>query len=1282
MCTQTSDSAIEWLRPQHLNSWLSQVEWSLYYSEALRPLVHSGFSHMLGLLRACSSFVSFSPHQAWLCTVGFCAHFVIGVVAALGAVSTQPSAFGLRQREGHRGNNMSLNDNVRDSAAQLFVAPAIILSGVDELCAQTQPATHLPTEPPSSEAVFLPTCASSHDRPPHLPRVMCDLVSHSVEPLALTYACSQPKPQDIHRELGLGAEYDNQRHARPLVGGVSCPPQFVSMFLAMQMTLPLAPSAAAAKTVVDAAESMEGAAATNQSSRASQTNRLGCPPLTPQQIALREREVQAYLQSPMFKQNVADAMGHKVPSARFPSIIEFLESQHVLQPGQSVLDLGCGAGAALRHLSKAYDRMGGANMTGVELLQAWVEAARRAVPHARFVSADITDVELGEPPPVYDLVMLNDVIEHVIPERLECLFSTIARHTDEGSALYFHVPAPETQIAEGELGGKQFFENVVPYHVLVQGLAQHRFQLEHFELDKNTDCRRPGALLGRSTAGIGASCTYANQAAPKYAHLLFRRSSDPQVFVLSLQHALNGSRRERKLAPRVGNRVDPQHVQKVHTGLPAMDRFMPEVKVDLMYKLQVQDEAWNTTRLSSHLNYRVVMQALHGRNLWADNALSKRLPSPSLSGGLFTIPGSPLNASLLQRLFVSLRPQLVLEVGVFHGRTSIQVAKLMDQLSPLFPQLKRSFVISMDSWLHDLRFVWRADKQLKERFRSYLDVPEVAGSAELYYTFLANCIAANVTHRIVPLRTSSANGALPTSPAFQRLTLTPLLSPALLWQTPLLRKSILFCVGAMALLAHKLRPQLIYVDASHANPDVYVDYENFYTILAPGGAMAVDDVGLVPAVRKAFDALVEAYGLTPQFYDSIGGKSNQAVVWKPLKKPYTSTSIRPHRDAQTMAQAVQSRWSSALPVKTRGQNQRRLSSISHMQQVPVLMVVGVQKGGTTFLGSLFNKLFCGSVVGEPHFWSDMCLAKASVGPSIKDRYLESHFNASSSRCGPGELQLVFEKSPALYTKPWAPIRLVEAFRASSIMPRIVMLLRNPTLRAWSGFLQCYPYLRDNLTGNETSTLGNTTLAHQLFASLARLEMDVVDNCPVPVGSGNFTADYANARDFGACCEAVAFKHGHHMWPGCRAYGKNSTASTLYRCTKVSSQLGLRPSDENRWSGGAFGDYCFDFVRQGIYVNYLPAWFSSGLDVNLVLSEELFSNPYGVAKRILKLTHIPFRAIDQRLNITLKRETRRNAKAVGSLARMPEKTKRALNRFYHKYNQKLTSIYLHRDPEWY
>ena len=64
---------------------------------------------------------------------------------------------------------------------------------------------------------------------------------------------------------------------------------------------------------------------------------------------------------------------------------------------------------------------------------------------------------------------------------------------------------------------------------------------------------------------------------------------------------------------------------------------------------------------------------------------------------------------------MDVRPHLVLEVGVFHGHTSIQVAKLMDQLTPLVPEMKSSFVISMDSWLLDPRFVWR-DKQLAERF--------------------------------------------------------------------------------------------------------------------------------------------------------------------------------------------------------------------------------------------------------------------------------------------------------------------------------------------------------------------------------------------------------------------------------------------------------------------------------------------------------------------------------------------------------------------------------------
>ena len=99
------------------------------------------------------------------------------------------------------------------------------------------------------------------------------------------------------------------------------------------------------------------------------------------------------------------------------------------------------------------------------------------------------------------------------------------------------------------------------------------------------------------------------------------------------------------------------------------------------------------------------------------------------------------------------------------------------------------------------------------------------------------------------------------------------------------------------------------------------------------------------------------------------------------------------------------------------------------------------------------------------------------------------------------------------------------------------------------------------------------------------------------------------------------------------------------------------------------------------MNYLPAWFSSGLDVRLVLSEELFSNPYDVAKRLVNLARIPFNTIGHRLEDTLKHATVMNAKAKGPIAHMPKEIERSLNRFYHTYNQKLKSIYLHGNPRW-
>merc|ERR1712137_1498057 len=141
----------------------------------------------------------------------------------------------------------------------------------------------------------------------------------------------------------------------------------------------------------------------------------------------------------------------------------------------------------------------------------------------------------------------------------------------------------------------------------------------------------------------------------------------------------------------------------------------------------------------------------------------------------------------------------------------------------------------MDTWLLDLRFVWDS-----QRMPTYFGTNDnyKAGSSNLYFRFLSNVLAANASHRIIPIQTATSN-------------------------------------GAMALIARKLRPQLMYIDASHANPDVFIDFENFYQILPPGGVMAFDDLG-VPAVRAAFYALVDRYELQPTI---LGGK--KAYVSKP-----------------------------------------------------------------------------------------------------------------------------------------------------------------------------------------------------------------------------------------------------------------------------------------------------------------------------------------------------------------------------------------------------------------
>jgi ubiquinone/menaquinone biosynthesis C-methylase UbiE len=96
-----------------------------------------------------------------------------------------------------------------------------------------------------------------------------------------------------------------------------------------------------------------------------------------------------------------------------------------LPKGAQVLDLGCGSGAlATRRLSERFQ------ITGVELSSRMVELARRNVPSATFVRADMASVEF--PPELFDGVCAFYSLTHLPQEELLALLRRVARWLKPG----------------------------------------------------------------------------------------------------------------------------------------------------------------------------------------------------------------------------------------------------------------------------------------------------------------------------------------------------------------------------------------------------------------------------------------------------------------------------------------------------------------------------------------------------------------------------------------------------------------------------------------------------------------------------------------------------------------------------------------------------------------------------------------------------------------------------------------------------------------------------------
>ena len=121
-------------------------------------------------------------------------------------------------------------------------------------------------------------------------------------------------------------------------------------------------------------------------------------------------------------------LGNKDPVD--PTTLAALEEVvRTLQPGAAILDLGCGAGVPVtRWLADC-----GLAVTGVDFSARQLELARRLVPAANFLRADMTDLDF--PPESFDAVVAFYSIIHVPRAEHPALLEDVRRWLRPGGAF-------------------------------------------------------------------------------------------------------------------------------------------------------------------------------------------------------------------------------------------------------------------------------------------------------------------------------------------------------------------------------------------------------------------------------------------------------------------------------------------------------------------------------------------------------------------------------------------------------------------------------------------------------------------------------------------------------------------------------------------------------------------------------------------------------------------------------------------------------------------------------
>lgn len=145
---------------------------------------------------------------------------------------------------------------------------------------------------------------------------------------------------------------------------------------------------------------------------------------------------------------------------------------------------------------------------------------------------------------------------------------------------------------------------------------------------------------------------------------------------------------------------------------------------------------------------------------------------------------------------LDVRPELIIEVGTWKGRSAVTMADICRDDSELS---NKTEIVCVDTWLGAPEFWNNHDDE-----KRYKSLRLANGYPQVYYQFLRNVIDSKHEHRITPFPQTSEN-------------------------------AYTFLKG------HGVKADLIYIDGAHEFNAVYRDIERYWELLRPGGIMIGDD---------------------------------------------------------------------------------------------------------------------------------------------------------------------------------------------------------------------------------------------------------------------------------------------------------------------------------------------------------------------------------------------------------------------------------------------------------